>query len=205
MRRLLTVAGLAALVPAGAAMATSPSDTHAPTSTVTETTMVTEPTMVTETSMVSETTVAEATTSLPADTLPAPATIYDESGNPVAAVTVLGSQSPWGDYEEGNEPEEGREYMQVVVKVESLITEGSFTVNVDQFILQDNNGFVTTAQSVRSAAQAETGEEPASEAELANAEAAEMTLTFEVTTSVGPQSVFYRPDDDRLVDIAEFG
>lgn len=201
MRRLLTVAGLAALVPAGAAIATSPPDTTAPVSTVTETTMVTEMTMVTATSMVSETIAGEATTSLPVDT---PATVYDESGDPVAAVTVVGSQSPWGDYAEGDEPDEGREYMQMTVKVESLMTEGTFTVNVDHFILQDNNGFVTTAQSVRSAAQAETGEEPSSESELATAEAAEMTLTFEVTTSVGPQSVFYRPDDERLVDIAEF-
>ena len=87
MRRLLTVAGLAALIPAGAAIATNPPDTTTPASTVTESTMVTETTMVTATSMASETIAGEVTTSLPVDT---PATIYDESGDPVAAVTSWG-------------------------------------------------------------------------------------------------------------------
>ena len=95
--------------------------------------------------------------------------------------------------------------MRVLVSVESLITEGTFGIAVDDFILQDNNGFVTTAESVRSPEQAETDEEIPEEADLANGESAELALTFEVVSSVGPQSVFYRPDDDRLVDIADIG
>lgn len=169
---------------------------------VTETSMVTETTVVSETTMVSET-ISIDTTTQPADADAAPVNIYDESGDPVARVSVRGTQSSWTEYEEGNEPGEGLEYTQVVVEVESLVTDGTFDVNVDHFVLQDNNGFITTGESVPSAAQAEAGEELLTEAELANAEAAEIILTFEVPAGVGPQSVFYRPDDDRLVDIAE--
>jgi hypothetical protein len=57
---------------------------------------------------------------------------------------------------------------------------------------------------VPTAAQAEADEEITEEADLGNGESVELTLTFQVVGSVGPQSVFYRPDDDRLVDVAEF-
>jgi hypothetical protein len=43
------------------------------------------------------------------------------------------------------------------------------------------------------------------EAELASGESVALPLTFEVNANVGPQSVFYRPDDERLVDVSEFG
>jgi hypothetical protein len=132
------------------------------------------------------------------------ATVYDESGNPVAAITVIGTETGWSDYQEGDEPDEGRDYVRVVVNVDSLITEGTFGISVGDFILQSNNGFVTTAENVPTAAQAEADEEITEEADLANGESVELTLTFQVVASVGPQSVFYRPDDDRLVDVAEF-
>ena len=53
------------------------------------------------------------------------------------------------------------------------------------------------------ATQAETDEEVTEEADLGNGESLDLALTFEVVSSVGPQSVFYSPDDDRLVDIVE--
>jgi hypothetical protein len=87
----------------------------------------------------------------------------------------------------------------------SLITEGTFGINIDDFILQDNNGFVTTAAAVPTTAQVEGDEEITEEADLANGESVELPMTFEVVSSVGPQSVFYRPDDERLVDVAELG
>ena len=91
----------------------------------------------------------------------------------------------------------------MLVTVESQITEGRSTSTLDDFILQSNNGFVTTAENVPTAAQAEADEEITEEADLANGESLDLTLTFEVVASVGPQSVFYSPEDDRLVDVAE--
>jgi hypothetical protein len=196
VRRLVfTGAALAALVPAGIASATTPPDSP-PESTVSGTTADTAPT--------------PTESAAPAGTSPEPelaaetATVYDESGNPVAAITVIGTETGWSDYQEGDEPDEGRDYVRVVVNVDSLITEGTFGISVGDFILQSNNGFVTTAENVLTAAQAEAGEEVTEEADLANGESVELTLTFQVVGSVGPQSVFYRPDDDRLVDVAEF-
>ena len=92
----------------------------------------------------------------------------------------------------------------MTVTVESLISDGTFGISVGDFILQDNNGFITTAENVKTADEAEAGDDITEEADLGNGESVELTLTFEVVSSVGPQSVFYRPDDDRMVDIAEF-
>ncbi len=118
---------------------------------------------------------------------------------------MSGAQTGWTDYEEGNEPDEGHDYVQVVVDVASAVTEGTFGIAVGDFILQDQHGFVTSAETIRSAAQAEADEEIVDEADLANGESIQFTLTFEVDANAGPQSVFYRPDDDRLVDITEIG
>jgi len=200
-RSVVTGAALAALlVPAGAVAATTTPPDSSPPETV-----GTVPTETVEVIPVSEappsTDEAESDAGAPAGE---PATVYDDSGNPVAAITVSGAESAWGEYEEGNEPEAGREYFRVTVSVESLITDGTFGVNIDQFVLQDNNGFLTTAENVPTATQAEADEDITEEADLGNGESVELTLTFEVVSSVGPQSLFYRPDDDRLVDVAEF-
>lgn len=200
MHRLVVIgAVVAALVPASALASTTPPDTTP------ETTPSTE--AGSETTMASDGTVADATAVEDSTESPAgePATIYDDSGNPVASVIAGGAESAWGDYEEGNDPEAGREYLRMTVTVESLITEGTFGINVDDFVLQDNNGYVTTAENVPTAAQAEAGEDITGEADLANGESVELTLTFEVVSSVGPQSIFYRPDDERLVDITDIG
>ena len=134
-----------------------------------------------------------------------PATVYDESGEPIATITVVGTQTAWTDYAEGSEPDEGHEYVQVTVDVASTVTEGSFEISVGDFILQDRHGFVSNAESVASAAQDETEEEIVGEADLANGESLELALTFQVAAAGGPQSVFDHPDDDRLVDVAEIG
>jgi hypothetical protein len=212
VRRLVTTGVLlAALAPAGAALATTPPDSTEPESTATAPTgtdesapMTTQPAGTAPPATTADTLAAE-TTVAAADTAAEPALIYDDSGNPVASVTLVGVEPAWSEYEEGNDPEAGREYVRVTVLVESLITEGTFGINIDQFILQDNNGFVTTAAAVPTVSQAEGDEEITEEAELANGESVELPLTFEVVSSVGPQSVFYRPDDERLVDVAELG
>ena len=60
------------------------------------------------------------------------------------------------------------------VTVESEITEGTFGISVDDFILQSNNGFVTDAETIASAAQAEDEEEITDEADLANGESVDL-------------------------------
>ncbi len=186
MRRLILIGAFvaAALVPAAAATATTPPEPTDP--------ATTGDTAASEDDGVEET-AAEV------------ATVYDDSGNPVATITAGPSEIGFSDYEEGNDPEAGNEYVRMTVTVESLITEGTFNINLDDFVLQSNHGFVTTAENVPTVAQTEADEDITEEAELANGESVDLTLTFEVVSSVGPQSVFYRPEDDRLVDVAEIG
>ncbi len=93
--------------------------------------------------------------------------------------------------------------MRAVVTVQSEQPSGTFSVATDDFIIQDNNGFVGDADTVPSTEQAAADEDLTSEADLANGESVELELTFQVTANVGGQSIFYRPSDDRLVDIAE--
>jgi len=192
----------AALVPASALASTMPPDDTTPATSEATATEATEST----TDTGAETTMAASESTMGDDSGASSeaGTIYDDSGNAVAAVTAGEAESAWGEYEEGNDPEAGREYLRMTVTVESLISDGTFGISVGDFILQDNNGFITTAENVKTADEAEAGDDITEEADLGNGESVELTLTFEVVSSVGPQSVFYRPDDDRMVDIAEF-
>lgn len=185
---VITGAAVAVLAAAGIANATDP-----PTST--------------EPSTSAATTMAPGGRTTPGDTVEtnAPAAIFDGDGNRIATIAVIGKETGWTNYEEGEGPEEGREYVRVVLDVASEVTEGSFGISVGDFILQDQHGFITGAASVRSAAQANADEEVIDEADLSNGESLELALTFQVAANVGPQSVFYRPDDDQLVDITELG
>jgi hypothetical protein len=133
----------------------------------------------------------------------APATVYNEDGDPVASITAGDAQTAWTGYEEGNEPDEGQEYLRLTVTVESLVSEDTFGVSVGDFILQNNQGFITEAQSVRSAEEAEGDVDLTEDAELANGESVELTLTFPVDANAGPRSVFYRPDELRLIGVAD--
>jgi hypothetical protein len=132
-----------------------------------------------------------------------PALVYDDSGNPVASIQFHRAQTGWDLYQQGDEPDPGNEYMRAMVTVESLITEGTFNVGVGDFVLQNNNGYLTDAESVPSATEAEAGEDITDEADLANGESVDLTLTFQVVSSIGAQSIFYTNGDDILVDVAE--
>lgn len=212
MRRhhLFAVTALAALVPAGAAVASAPPDTAPDSGAATEpapsdTGVATEPasSMPADTSAGSDAPMASAptgdTTAAPADTV----TVFDEEGTEVATIAVSATEAGWTDYGPDDAPDEGHEYLRVTVAVTSLVTEGTFGVAIDDFVLQDAHGFLDSADNVPTAAQVDSDEEIVEEADLANGESVELALTFEVDPAVGGQSVFYHPDDDRLVDVIE--
>jgi hypothetical protein len=205
-RSVLLGAIVAALVPAGVGVATTPPDTTVPGGAAAP---PTEPAEVAGTEPAAVATTAPegaaAIETTAAGEAAEPAVIYDEEGNEVATVTVVGVETGWSDYEEGNEPDEGNEYVRVTVEVESTAAEDSFGISVGDFILQSNTGRVTSAENIRTAAQAEADEEVPEETELATGGTTELTLTFQVASAAGPQSVLYRPDDDTLIDIAELG
>jgi hypothetical protein len=186
----VTGALLAALAPAAAASASTP--TEPPDQATTETTEV------------------GAATPPPGDSVATeesgqPALVYDDSGNAVASIRFRGAETGWSGYPEGEEPDPGNEYVRAMITVESLVNEGAFGIGAGDFILQNNNGFLTDAESIASANEEETDEDITDEADLANGESLDLTLTFQVESSVGPQSIFYQPegDDEVLVDVAE--
>jgi hypothetical protein len=190
MRRLVVIGALLAALAPAAASASSPTE---------------PPDQATR-----ETTEVGAATPPPGDSVATdevvqPALVYDDSGNAVASIRFRGAETGWSGYPEGEEPDPGNEYVRAMIAVESLVTEGTFGIGAGDFILQNNNGFLTDAESIASANQEETDEDITDEADLANGESLDLTLTFQVVSSVGPQSIFYQPDDNDeiLVDVAE--
>jgi hypothetical protein len=130
--------------------------------------------------------------------------VVDESGSELAALTVANVEPAWAGFGENDEPESGHEYLRVTVVVESRSPRGLFPVDTGDFILQDADGFVTSAQTVRTAEQSAAEEEPLSEAELANTETVELDLVFEMVSGVAPTAMFYAPSSDRLVTVHPF-
>lgn len=129
--------------------------------------------------------------------------VVDETGSELAALTASAVEPAWVGFGEGDEPESGHEYLRVTVVVESRSPRGLFGVNADDFILQDADGFVTSADIVPTAEQSAIDEEPITEAELANAETVDLALTFEMVSGVAPLAVYYAPSSERLVTVLE--
>lgn len=186
--RMLPIAGLAVvlLAPAGVAVASVPPSLPEPTS---------------DTGSVPEVSMA------PPDTADAVddgsgINFVDESGNVLATIVVESAEPGWAGFGEGDEPDSGQEYVRVVVTVTSERARDNFSAQVDDFILQDADGFVYDAQSVKTAEESDGDVEVTTEADLANGESVELALTFETVAGVQPLRVFYQPDDNRLVDVA---
>jgi hypothetical protein len=130
--------------------------------------------------------------------------VVDESGSELAALTVTDTEPAWTGFGEGEEPESGYEYLRVTVVVESRSPRGLFSVDYDDFILQDRDGFVTGAEIVPTAEQSAAEEDPISEAELANTETVELVVTFEMVSGVPPTAMYFSPSSERLVTIYQF-
>ncbi|CAN5689535.1 hypothetical protein BH24ACT5_BH24ACT5_08900 [soil metagenome] len=126
----------------------------------------------------------------------------DESGDVLATIVVESAEPTWTGFAEGDEPDSGKEYLRVVVTVQSEGARDTFSINVDDFILQDVDGFLYDAQSIKTAEESEADADVTTEADLANGESVELALTFEAVAGVNPLRVFYQPSDDRLVDVA---
>ena len=134
-----------------------------------------------------------------------PTVIVDESGAPLAQVTVLGVDPDWQDYPEWNAPDSDSHYVQVMLRVESLSPRGLFGVEDNDFSLQDADGFLFVGDVLETAAQDAADEEVIDDAELASGEAIEFPVTFEVVTGVAPDTLYYFPGSSRLVTLGTLG
>ncbi|MFV0307203.1 MAG: hypothetical protein ACK5OX_05625 [Desertimonas sp.] len=132
-----------------------------------------------------------------------PTVIVDESGTPIAQVTILGIDPDWQDFGDFDEPSSDSQYVQVLVRIESLSPRGLFQVQDRDFSLQDADGFLFAADVVPTAAQRDGDEDVVDDAELAVGEAIELPLTFEVVAGVAPDTLYYFPNPRRLVTLTE--
>ena len=188
MRRIITTAALAIVASSavvGPSLATAPPDTSPDTEAPSGTDAPTE-------------------TSAPANASGEPVVVVDDTGSPVAAITVTNVEPAWAGYGDYPVPDVGFEYLRVTVLVESRTPRGVYPVEYYHFLLQDADGFITTVQNIPTAEQVASGEQLVTSAQLSNGQTFELPLTFESVAGVAPQALFYQPAGNRLITVAEF-
>lgn len=191
MRRVITTAAVAIAASSaavGPSLATAPPDTPPDTEAPAGTDVPTD-------------------TDAPAGTAPStnePVDVVDDSGSPVAAITVTSVEPAWTGFGEYPLPDVGYEYLRVTVVVESRTPRGVYSVEYYHFLLQDVDGFITPVQIIATAEQAASGEQLVTGAQIPMGGTFELSLTFEMVAGVAPQALFYQPAGNRLITVADF-
>lgn len=124
-----------------------------------------------------------------------------ESGSEVAELRASEVILEWEDYNEYYVPSPGKQYVVVTVEVTNLGSRGMLIVRADDFRLQDADGFFLS----RSWADASEDSEiipSESEVGVAPGETEEVVLVYEVLTGVGLSHLFWQPEFERLITIA---
>lgn len=132
-------------------------------------------------------------------------TIIDESGVELAVITVNSMEEGWTGFADDDAPSTGAQYVRMNVTVESRTARGVFDVDADNFILQDDAGFLTDSESVPTPEQDAADEDVVDDAVLAGGETIELDLTFSVVNGSAPMQVFYRNGSNQLVTVHLFG
>jgi hypothetical protein len=124
-----------------------------------------------------------------------------ESGSEVAQLRASEVILEWEDFSEYYVPSPGSQYVVIVVEVTNLGSRGNMIVRADDFRLQDVDGFFYS----RSWADASEDSEliPAeSEIGVAPGATEEVVLVYEVLTGVELSHLFWQPEYERLLTIA---
>ena len=124
-----------------------------------------------------------------------------ESGSEVAQLRASSIELAWDGYSEYYPPTEGYQYVAIVVEVTNMGSRGNLIIRADDFRLQDVDGFFYS----RSWADAsETAELIPAESEVAVAPGAteNVVLVYEVLTGVELSHIFWQPEYERLLTIA---
>ena len=124
-----------------------------------------------------------------------------ESGSEVAHLRATSIELEWDGYSEYYPPTQGKQYVAIVVEVTNLGSRGNFIVRADDFRLQDVDGFFIT----RSWADASESADliPAeSEVAVAPGTTEEVVLIYEVLTGIELSHLFWQPEYERLLTVA---
>lgn len=130
-----------------------------------------------------------------------PVTYITESGSEVARLELTDVVLPWNEFSEYYTPDQGSQYIAFLIDVENRGSRGSLIVRADDFRLQDVDGFFFT----RSWAEAEDDAEvnPADyEIQIAPGETGTVVIVFQVLVGVEMSHLFWQPEYERLVTIA---
>lgn len=124
-----------------------------------------------------------------------------ESGSEVAHLSASAIELEWDGFSEYYPPTQGSQYVAITVEVTNLGSRGNLIIRADDFRLQDVDGFFYS----RSWADAsETAELIPAESEVAVAPGATeaVVLVYEVLTGVELSHLFWQPEYERLLTIA---
>jgi len=125
-----------------------------------------------------------------------------ESGSEVARLRATEVILDWTDYSEYYVPSPGSQYVAVVVEVTNFGSRGSLIVRADDFRLQDVDGFFYS-RSWADAAEGATLVPAESEIGVASGATESIVLVYEVLTGVELSHLFWQPDYERLLTIAD--
>lgn len=125
-----------------------------------------------------------------------------ESGSEVARLRATEVILDWTEFSEYYVPSPGSQYVAVVVEVTNFGSRGSLIVRADDFRLQDVDGFFYS----RSWADAAEGSQlvpSESEVGVASGQTEQLVLVYEVLTGVELSHLFWQPDYERLLTVAD--
>lgn len=124
-----------------------------------------------------------------------------ESGSEVARLRVTDVVVPWEEYGEFYEPDPGTVYIAFVIEITNLGSRGNLIIRSDDFRVQDVDGFFYS----RAFADAKSGAEVApteSEVAIGPDETEEVVAVYQVLEGVQLSHLFWQPDYDRLLTVA---
>lgn len=125
-----------------------------------------------------------------------------ESGSEVARLRATEVILEWEEYSEYYVPHPGSQYVAVIVEITNYGSRGSLIVRADDFRLQDVDGFFYS----RSWADAAEGSQlvpSESEVGVGSGETEELVLIYEVLTGVELGHLFWQPEYERLLTVAD--
>jgi len=125
-----------------------------------------------------------------------------ESGSEVARLRATEVILNWDEYSEYYVPQPGWQYVAVVVEITNYGSRGSLIIRADDFRLQDVDGFFYS----RSWADGAEGSQlipSESEIGVGSGETEELVLVYEVLTGVELGHLFWQPEYERLLTIAD--
>lgn len=128
-------------------------------------------------------------------------TFITENGSRTAELTLTEVILPWDEYSEYYEPDPGAHYVAFRIEITNFGTRGSLIVRADDFRVQDVDGFFYS-RSIMEAAEGATVVPTGTDVAIGPGETGELIVVYAVLDGVELSHLFWQPDYDRLLTIA---